>query len=238
MERLDIGRSFTFMFEDPEWVVKLILGALVFLVGLVFSVVLIGVLAFFVLTGYMVQIVRNVSRGEELPLPAWSDFGNLFTDGLRVGVALFVWMLPLLFAYMPIMILMILTAGPEGSSDAVGALVALTMLVCGCFVLLYGILFALVTPVIILRVAEEQSIAAAFQFGEIFDTLRSFLGPIVLVVIALLVAQFLASLVGTLLCGVGILVTGVWVMWVEGHLIGQLGRMMRGSQEVVASAGV
>jgi len=231
MGRIDIGRSFTFMFEDSDWVVKLILGALIFLVGVTLSIVLIGFLAFLVLSGYMVAIVRNVSRGEELPLPAWSDFGALFMDGLRVGGALFVWGLPALVGYLPLVVLMAMAGGQGQMGTAMETIITLLVFVCVCVLFLYSIFLALVSPIIVLRIAEEQRFAAAFQFGRIFSTLRANLGAVVLVVIATFVAQLLATLVGTLLCGVGVLLTVVWGMWVQGHLIGQLGRLMH-PQEV------
>lgn len=228
MERLDFGRSFTFMFEDPEWIVKLIIGALVLLVGIVFSIVLVGIFAFFLFTGYMVAIVRQVARGEELPLPAWQDLGPMLVDGLRVSVALFVWSLPMLLLYLPILIFSVFLNSGDGASNAVSVLLGVVVLVCGCLMLIYSIFLALVSPLIILQVAEKESLAAGFNFSRIFAQIRENLGPIVLVVIGTLVAQFLAGVVGLLLCGVGVLVTGVWAMWVQGHLIGQLGRLRRG----------
>ncbi len=229
MERLDFGRSFTFMFEDPDWIVKLIVGALIFLVGMVFSIVLIGLLALLVLAGYMVAIVRQVARGNELPLPAWQDFGAILMDGLRVSVALFVWSLPTLILYLPILVLSLFSSSGGDMSNAASAMLAVVLLVCGCLMLLYSIFLAIVSPIVILQVAEEESIAAGFNFSRIFTLLREHLGTVVLVAIGIVVAQALAGLVGALLCGVGVLITGVWALWVEGHLIGQLGRLASSS---------
>lgn len=222
MERLDLGRSFTFMFEDPEWVAKLIVAALIFLVSTVFSILLIGIVGFLILSGYMVAIVRQVARGEELPLPRWEQFGDLFMDGLRVGVALFVWSLPNLILYLPILIASIVASN---GSDAAQAILLIITLGCGCLLFLYAIFLAVVTPAIILRVAEEQSIAAAFDFNRILGMVREHLGSFILVVVGMVIAQFVAAFVGLLVCGVGIFVTAIWAMWVEGHLIGQLGRL-------------
>ena len=222
MERLDLGRSFTFMFEDSDWVIKLVVGALILLVSGVFSIFLVGFLGFVLLTGYMAAIVRHVARGEELPLPQWENFGDLFVDGLRVGIATFVWSLPALVLAVPIFITSLLAVD---GSDAVAAVVTLILLVCGCLLLLYSLFLAVVSPVIILRVAEEQRLSAAFEVGTILGLVRSSIGPIILIIVASWIAQFLALVVGMLVCGVGVLVTWVWALWVQGHLIGQLGRL-------------
>ena len=224
MERLDFGRSFTYMFEDSEWLVKLLVAAFIFFVSLLFSVVVVGLVGFLVLSGYMVAIIRQVARGEDLPLPRWADFGILFMDGLRVGVATFIWSLPAFIFYLPILVVSLLASG---GSDTMSVLLGLITLACGCLLLLYSLFLAVVSPVVVLRVATTQRLGAAFDFAEIFEFVRTYIGPIILVVVGSLVAQIVAGLVGVLLCGLGILVTLVWAMWVEGHLIGQLGRLQQ-----------
>jgi len=56
---MDFGKALTFMFQDPNWVAKLGIGILVTLAGIVFSPVLIGFVAVFVLTGYTIDVVRS-----------------------------------------------------------------------------------------------------------------------------------------------------------------------------------
>src|SRR5947208_655036 len=60
----DFGRPFAFVFEDPEWVQKILLGG-VFMLA---SVVIVGV---FFVYGYAARLVRNVIDGVQHPLPAW-----------------------------------------------------------------------------------------------------------------------------------------------------------------------
>src|SRR5207237_1300515 len=65
----DFGRPFAFVFEDPEWVQKILLGG-VFVLA---SVVIVGI---FFVYGYVARLVRNVIDGVQYPLPAWDDHGE------------------------------------------------------------------------------------------------------------------------------------------------------------------
>ena len=62
----NLGRSFSYMFEDKDWFQKILIGAAFCLL----SLVLIGIP--FVL-GYLLQVARQSSHGQELPLPAWDN---------------------------------------------------------------------------------------------------------------------------------------------------------------------
>jgi len=224
MQALDIGRAFTFGFEDEQWLTKLLIGALLLLLGFVFSFILIGVVAFFIISGYAIATARNVSRDEELPLPTWEDFSGMLVDGFRLLAATFVWSIPMFILYTPIAVLTIMADQNNGGVWA--ALLTITLLTCGCLALIYGIFLFIISPILMWLIAAEERIGAALDVRRVIDILRSHLGPVVVVAIAIWVAQLLASLVGALLCGVGLLATSVWAVWVQGHLVGQLGRLV------------
>ena len=69
---MDAEKSFTFPFEDTEWVSKLGLGALISMVPILN----------FAWSGYLVDIIRNVMNNDAEPLPTWDDLGKKFNDGL------------------------------------------------------------------------------------------------------------------------------------------------------------
>ncbi|PKO21777.1 MAG: hypothetical protein CVU38_12955, partial [Chloroflexi bacterium HGW-Chloroflexi-1] len=73
---MDIGKSFTYMFEDPDWLRKLGIGTLVGLIGIVFSPILIGFIPLLMLMGYTLDVVRNTMDGRQYPLPEWEDWGG------------------------------------------------------------------------------------------------------------------------------------------------------------------
>ena len=59
---MNIGKAFSYPFEDDEWLTKLFLGAIVSAVPILN----------FAWTGYTVDILRNVTDGVSLPMPDWS----------------------------------------------------------------------------------------------------------------------------------------------------------------------
>ena len=81
---MDIGKAFGFVFEDEEWIKKLLLGALI---------TLIPVFGQFTLMGYIVAVIRNVLAGSYRPLPEWENLGTYFKDGLMVSLVGFNFML-------------------------------------------------------------------------------------------------------------------------------------------------
>ena len=92
---LQVGRAFSFMFEDKNWVVKIILGAVFNLLTLV----LIGIP--FVL-GYLLEVAKNSSEGKELPLPEWDKLGDKFVRGLIYLVILIIYSIPgMILSFIP-----------------------------------------------------------------------------------------------------------------------------------------
>lgn len=221
MQRLDIGRAFVYAFEDPEWVAKLLIGTLIFLVSLVFSVVLIGIIPGLMLSGYVVAIARHVASGPDVPLPRWDDFGTLLADGFRVFLAQFVWSIPLMILALPLMVLFLAI----GDSDSMSVVASLIALLCGSLTFIYSLFLLLITPLIYLMVATEEGLGAGLNIGRMWGFLRAYPGEVIIVAIMVVVAQFLAGIVGTILCLVGVLVTYIWYLWVTGHLVGQLARL-------------
>src|SRR2546428_7372993 len=84
----DFLRPFTFVFDDPRWVTKILLGGLFFLA----SFVIIGI---FFVYGYCARLVRNVINGVQYPLPEWDDLGEYFTEGLKLFVVGLLYAIPI-----------------------------------------------------------------------------------------------------------------------------------------------
>src|SRR6266545_6822596 len=85
----DFIRPFAFVFEDPRWLPKVLIGGLFVLA----SFVLIG--AFF-LFGYIAKLVRNVIAGVQHPLPEWDDLGEYFGEGLLLFVVALIYSAPVI----------------------------------------------------------------------------------------------------------------------------------------------
>ncbi len=89
---MEIGKSFSYPFEDNQWISKLGLGALISLVPILN----------FAWIGYTVG-EKNPIAGEPWPLPDWSDLGKKFMDGLFFAIAMLIYSLPgLLLLGLPI----------------------------------------------------------------------------------------------------------------------------------------
>lgn len=81
---MDIGRSFTYMLQQPGGVGKLVIGGLLLFVP---------IFGWAVVAGYMIRTLRQVSAGNET-LPEWTDWGGLFVTGLLVWVGSLIYEAP------------------------------------------------------------------------------------------------------------------------------------------------
>ena len=194
---MDIGRAFSFVFQDPRWVTKVLIGALM---------VVIPVFGWFTLAGYAARILRQVATsGTDLPLPEWDSLGDLFVAGFKVAAATFVWGLPVS--------LLGFALGGLAESGGSAALA-------NCLTLPLGLVVAFVSPAVAARVAVTGSFGEGLQVGQIFALVRR--NPADYLIVA--VMSFVASLVavfGLLLFCVGVLATLFYAYLVIFHLYGQ-----------------
>src|SRR5437667_3823806 len=93
----DFGRPFAFVFEDPNWLPKVLIGGLFVLA----SFVLIGV---FFLFGYIARLVRNVIAGVQYPLPEWDNLGEYFGEGLMLFCVTLIYSAPVVVLAVIIMV--------------------------------------------------------------------------------------------------------------------------------------
>ncbi|MGI5845274.1 MAG: DUF4013 domain-containing protein [Candidatus Xenobium sp.] len=73
---VDINRTLTFIGKDPNWSIKLLIGAGLSMVPVVHLLA----------SGYAINMFRNVLAGKEDSdvLPEWSDLGDHFVKGLMI----------------------------------------------------------------------------------------------------------------------------------------------------------
>ncbi len=207
---MDIGKSFSYMFEDEKWIEKIGIGGLVSLIP---------ILGNFLVIGYFVELVRRVRQHEPEPLPAWDDWGGKLADGFKLFVVYLVWGLPLIILYFLILIPMMIA----GDSDTGSTIASLFALCFGCFAFLYAIVLWLASPAITIKFAETGEIGAGFQVGEILNFTKSHLGEIIVVVLVSLVAYLIAGLIGAILCLIGMIFTYFWAGLVQYHMMAQIG---------------
>lgn len=220
---MDIGSAFTFVFDDQDWIKKLAIGGGILLLAFVLSPILIGLALFLPVSGYMIQVLKNVRDNNPRPLPEWTDFGDLFKKGLSVFAIALVFMLPGIILSCGANGLTI--AGDSMDQDAAGAL-AIVAVCLSCLQILVSLGGQFLLPAAYIRYAQTDSIGSAFQFGEIFNFIRTNIGDYFIVFLLTLVASIVAGL-GLILCVIGVVFTTFWSFMVTAHLYGQLARKAR-----------
>ena len=83
---MDIGRAFSFVFQDPAWIRKILLLAVMFFIPII---------GWLIIGGYTLRLLRNVIDGVPQPLPEWDNWGGDLGGGLKVLVVGIVWGIPI-----------------------------------------------------------------------------------------------------------------------------------------------
>jgi len=213
---MDIGKSFGFMFKDESWVSRVLIGGLLGLVPILN----------FVIYGYMLEVIKNVSEDRELPLPTWDDFGGKFMRGLMVVIAGLIYSIPLIVIWVVYFVAAMLIGGAASSgeqmSNAGGGLFLVCSIAFYCIAFIYSIVvYLFIMCPGLMRYADSGEFGVFFRFSENFKLATANLGQYVVMLLVILVASLVAGIVGTIACGIGVLFTSFWVLLVTGHLFGQ-----------------
>lgn len=217
---IDFGRPFQFVFEDKDWMKKVLLGGLFFLIPFV---------GIFVVMGYQRRIILQTAEGgSDTPLPEWDRFGDDLVEGLKMFVVMLGYVFPGLVLYIGGGL-----AGAIGAEMAGDAGAMLGLISClGLPLLMIG---GLLSPVGILRYVDTGSIGAAFSVGGVIAFVKENFVNILLGLVIGMIGQFLAQF-GMIACFVGVLFTGAWAMMLQGHAWGQVLRISRQKQGVPGGA--
>ena len=206
---MDFGKSFTFPFEDDEWVTKILIGGLLSLIPIVNLVVV----------GYAIKVIKNVADGVERPLPNWDEFGDLFVKGLMTTLASLIWTLPMMAFAMVMAVLGALAGGGDAQSNVF----AVCMMSVSCLMALYGFCIGVLLPAAMARYAVTGEFIAFFRVGEIFHLVASHLGEYIISLLLMIVASFISAF-GLIFCCIGVVFTAFWSTLVGPHLLGQICR--------------
>jgi hypothetical protein len=224
---MEIGRTLSFITEDDEWVVKVLIGGLL-LLSLIIPIL--GQLITLAVIGYMVQVGRNVYMGMEKPLPRWSDFGAILIRGLHYLAIVLVYAIPIFL----LTFLFVCVAGGMGatmddlSNETTSAFIGIMGCIFVPLMLLLGLATGAFSTAALGRYIAADQLSAAFEFGEVFALLRNHIGLWFLVLVVSLLSGFVAML-GAIACGVGIFFTMFVAYCMQGHAIGQVMRTITGS---------
>lgn len=235
---LDIGGAVRFVFDDEQWVGKIGIGAVMSL--LAFLLIPIPLLI-----GWGVGVVRNVMNMEPRPLPAWEDWGKLFSDGIKVIVAQFVYTLPfLLLLCVGSLGTGMLGAATEQSSDVLATLGGATIFLMSCLGLLFAVALLFISPAIIVQyVRSNDDLGACFRFGEVLGIARENIGNILIIVLVSMAVGLVLSVVTGVLALIPCLgwiavfivsaAAGPYTTALVNHLYGQIAQMTPGKADFV-----
>ena len=230
---MDIGKSFSYPFEDNKWLSKLIIGALVSIVPILN----------FAWAGYLIDLLKNVINKAAEPLPEWTDFGGKFMKGLLIWVAGLIYALPVIC----LSTIFFTTAGismgsiAEGNTadtvmNSFGAIFSGVGIFLTCLIVLYGLLLSFFYPAMLIHFSRSETFGSLFQIGSIIKVATSKLSPyltawligIVAAVVVGLVVGLVSAVVGIIPC-IGWLVawvlsglTTVYISVIWAHLFGQV----------------
>ncbi len=211
---MDYGAAFTFIpSSSKNWISKAAMG-----VVFVLFIPFLG-LGSIALAGWAIAIGRHVINGDEDVLPEWSELGPIFIDGLKFLVLIFIWFLPLWIL------------------SGVNALVdqGLIRLLISCCSFLYGIPFS------ILLIGAFGSLASDRSYGEALNPMNAYKvisanwAATLITWIVAAVGYMAAVLIGTILCGIGILIGIPFGVSLAGHLYGQLYRESQGGEKAAVA---
>jgi hypothetical protein len=180
----------SFPFKQRDWLGRFLVGVLLYAACFV---PLLGLVASVVIIGYIIQIMRQASQGEELSMPAWDDWGGLFKDGLQGVVVNIVYLLPgfivfyggmfLYFALFFGVNLFLPFAAQEGSDASLAAFAILFIVMFfGSFVIMFlsmglGLLLMMLgmvpLPMALAHFSAQGSLSVAFRVKEWWPLLRA-----------------------------------------------------------------
>jgi hypothetical protein len=210
---MDFARAFSYIFEDSEWLKKVGIAALVFLIPFVGPITVLG---------WSLTVTKRVTEGQTTDLlPGWENFMDHLMLGLKAFVVGFAYSLPVILISSCSNVLPIIAQEMRGDMYDVMVTVSMIASICfGCFTFLYSIFLGLALPAAYAQVAVTGEIGAGFRFGEVFGLVKAAIGAYVLVLVGGIAAGLIAGL-GVIACFIGVFFTASLAYAIMGHFYGQ-----------------
>jgi hypothetical protein len=205
---VNIGKAFTFAFEDKDWLKKIGIAGLVSLIPLIGQITV---------SGWALEVTRRVIRHEPETLPGWEGFGDHLMKGLKMFVIGLVYSLPIILLSF-CSVTPLLFAG-DGSDSSLKSLIYLSYCFY-CLIAVYGIALWFLIPAALANFVVTDELGAAFRFGEVFGLVRAAPAAYLLALIGSIVASVVGGL-GAILCIIGVIFTQAWAFTIMSHLWGQ-----------------
>jgi hypothetical protein len=206
---MDIGKAFSFPFEDKDWISKILIVALISLIPIVGQLFV---------TGWGLEIARRIIRQDLDTLPGYNDFGGYILRGFLVGVIGFIYAIPLIVVSSCAWLPYTLIPNPDENMNGLLAIVSICV---SCLVAVFALIYAFILPAAIGKYAATDQFGSAFRLGDAIATVRAVPTAYFLVLVGALLGFVLIAPLGSVLCGLGALLTTVYANALYYHLLGQ-----------------
>ena len=203
---MDFGQAFSFVFQDQEWIKKILIAGVLMIVPFV---------GWWVVLGWSIEITRRVIAGEDPVLPDWAEFADFLVKGLKGFVVGLVLAIPLILITVPYSVVTALL----DPSDA-EAVIWILSICFSCFALIYGVALAFAIPAAYGQLAATEQIAQSVNPGKLIALIRGNPSAYIIAVLGVIVAG-IVSIFGVILCVIGLFVTMAYALAIQGHLYGQ-----------------
>ncbi|MFN2198883.1 MAG: DUF4013 domain-containing protein [Anaerolineales bacterium] len=214
---MDLGKAFTYVFSDDNWIMPILVG------GLILLIPFIGI---FWLIGYMLACARRELNQNPDLLPGLEDFGARLSDGFKGFVITFVYALPAVLLSVLVGLLMAATgvfSSNGGDSMSNFALVMITLFTV-CFIplmILFGVLLQVLSFGGLAIFLKTDSVGRALNFREAYGYIAGHVGSFLILWLVQILSGFIGSL-GSIFFGFGALFTTVYSQAMYGNYFGQL----------------
>ncbi len=205
---MNYSKAFSYVFDDKDWVSKILIAGLIFLIPIVGQIYMMG---------WSIEIIRRYKAGRRDILPA-THFSAFLTLGLKMLVVGLIYAIPVII----LTFILNLFTGISSSSDSGTIQFIFGSLGCfgGLLSILVNLLIALVGVYGMIKLAETDQIKACLDFSDIYNCIKANLGKFVIVALLMIVAELIQG-AGLIIC-IGIIFTAPYGYAISAHLVGQL----------------
>lgn len=177
---MDIGKAFTYPFDDEDWLKKL---AITGLLGLV------PILGNIAVGGWVYETSRKIRAGDPKPLTSWDDFGAVISKGIPLFLAALTYAVPALLGYCVIWAATLLTVGAagasKGGSNALGGILVVLIPCIYCLMFFYGIAAFTLYVGGYMRYFNRPEFGTFLQFADNFGVITRNVGDVLIAVLFL-----------------------------------------------------
>ena len=217
IDRLEYLRMYNYVFENPNWVMNVLLTAVCTLIPVIGPLVLMGY-------QYEIMIALLMSGGARYPDFDFNRFVDYLLRGLwpfLVGLVASLVLVPLMMlVFVPMTLLLVAAANAGKDAGPLVVLVGVPIII--LIDLVVVVAFQVLLLPLQLRAALAQDFAVAFNFQWILDFVKKIWLEMFLGLLFLMFSYLVLAMLGFMVFCVGIYAAVAMFMLAHGHLLYQL----------------